>query len=262
MTQLYDEIGRGYSSYRRAEPRIVAAINRVLGTAETVVNVGAGTGSYEPTDRAVVAVEPSLAMIRQRRAGSAPVIQASATHLPFRDAAFAAALAVLTVHHWPDRQRGLTEMARVVRQRVIILTWDLAVTAGFWLVEDYFPEIVQADRRIFPSFEEFSGALGRIEVQPLLVPHDCADGFLGAYWRRPHAYLDPGVRSAISTFAKIGDVTPALTRLRRDLEDGTWMHRYGHLLRQSELDLGYRLIIAQCGSADASGRTTSPVPLA
>ena len=247
MTQLYDEIGRGYSNYRRPEPRIVSAINRALGAAETVVNVGAGAGSYEPTDRTVVAVEPSLEMIRQRRASSAPVVQASATHLPFRDAAFAAALAVLTVHHWPNRQRGLTEMARVVRQRVVILTWDPAVT-GFWLLEDYFPAIVAIDRHIFPSFEEYSRALGRIEVQPLLVPHDCADGFLGAYWRRPHAYLNPGVRSAISTFAKIGDVTPGLTRLHRDLEDGTWTQRYGHLLQQSELDLGYRLVIAHRGS--------------
>ena len=138
-------------------------------------------------------------------------------------------------------------MARVAQQRVVILTWDPAVT-GFWLLEDYFPAIVAIDRHIFPSFEEYRSALGRIEVQPLLVPHDCADGFLGAYWRRPHAYLDPGVRSAISAFAKIGDVTPGLTQLRHDLEDGTWMQRYGHLLQQSELDLGYRLVIAHRGS--------------
>jgi hypothetical protein len=241
MTQLYDEIGRGYGNYRRPEPRLVTAINRALGNAETVVNVGAGTGSYEPTDRAVVAVEPALAMIRQRRAGSAPVIQASATHLPVRDACRCGA-GGLTVHPG-DRQRGLGNGA-VVRRRVVILTWDPAVT-GFWLLEDYFSAIVAIDRHIFPSFEEYSRALGSIEVQPLLVPHDCADGFLGAYWRRPHAYLDPGVRSAISTFAKIGDVTPGLTQLRRDLEDGTWTQRYGHLLRQTELDLGYRLVIAQ-----------------
>jgi SAM-dependent methyltransferase len=243
MTQLYDTIGRGYSNYRHPEPRFVTAITRALGDADTVVNVGAGSGSYEPTDRAVVAVEPSLAMIRQRHAGSAPVVQASATHLPFRDAAFAAALAVLTMHHWPDRHRGLAEMARVVRQRVVIVTWDPAVT-GFWLVEDYFPAIVETDRHIFPSFEEIGSVLGRVEVQPLLVPHDCADGFLGAYWRRPFAYLDPGVRRAISGFAKMGDITPELTRLRRDLEDGTWARRYGHLMQQSALDLGYRLVIA------------------
>jgi len=182
-------------------------------------------------------------MIRQRPAGSAPVVQASATHLPFRDAAFAAALALLTVHHWADRVRGLAELARVVQHRVVILTWDPA-TSGFWLVEDYFPAIAEIDRQILPPMEELRQALGTIEVRPLPVPYDCTDGFLGAYWQRPHAYLDPGVRGAISTFAKISDVESGLTHLRGDLADGTWEHRYGHLLRRSELDLGYRLVIA------------------
>ena len=247
MAQLYDAIGIGYHDYRRPDPRIATAIIRALGDAETVVNVGAGTGSYEPVDRALVAVEPSLAMIRQRPTDSAPVVQASATHLPFRDAAFAAALAVLTVHHWPDRARGLTELARVARRRLVIVTWDPAAS-GFWLVEDYFPEIGEIDRRILPSIEELRGILGDIEVRPLLVPHDCIDGFLGAYWQRPSAYLDAGVRSAISTFSKISDVESGLARLRSDLEDGAWERRYGHLLRQSEIDLGYRLVIAHCGS--------------
>jgi SAM-dependent methyltransferase len=193
------------------------------------VNVGAGTGSYEPTDRPVVAVEPSLAMIRQRPTGSPPVVQASATHLPFRDTVFAAALAVLTVHHWADRVRGLTELARVAQHRVVIVTWDPA-TSGFWLVEDYCPAIAEIDRHIFPSIEEFRRTLGDIEVRPLLVPHDCTDGFLAAYWRRPYAYLDPDVRSAISTFAKISDVACSLARLRDDLNNGTWERRYGHLL--------------------------------
>ncbi len=138
MTQLYDAIGVGYERYRRPDPRIAAAITDALGTADSVLNVGAGAGSYEPRDRAVVAVEPSRAMIRQRPAGSAPVVQASATHLPFADTAFAASLAVLTLHHWPDRSRGLAELSRVSRQRVVILTWDPAF-AGFWLVDDYFP---------------------------------------------------------------------------------------------------------------------------
>jgi len=247
MPQLYDEIGIGYRNYRRPDPRLATSILRALGKADTVVNVGAGSGSYEPTDRSVVAVEPSLAMIRQRRAGSAPVVQACATHLPFRDAAFASALAVLTVHHWPDRVRGLTELARVARRRLVIVTWDPAAS-GFWLVEDYFPEIGEIDRRILPSIEELRWVLGDIEVRPLLVPHDCIDGFLGAYWQRPYAYLDAGVRSAMSTFSKISDVESGLARLRSDLEDGTWERRYGHLLRQSEIDLGYRLIIAHCGS--------------
>src|SRR2546428_1156952 len=130
-----------------------------------------------------------MTMIRQRRVGSAPAVQASATQLPFRDAAFEAALAILTVHHWPDRARGLGELARVARGRIVILTWDPA-TSGFWLVDDYFPEIVEIDRPIFPSIEEFSRALGRVDVHTLPIPHDCVDGFLGAYWRRPHAYLD------------------------------------------------------------------------
>jgi SAM-dependent methyltransferase len=243
MAQLYDAIGLGYGHYRRPDPRIATAISDALGDAATVVNVGAGAGSYEPADRSVVAVEPSSAMIRQRPAGSAPVVQASATHLPFCDAAFAAALAILTVHHWADRMRGLTELARVAQHRLVIVTWDPA-TSGFWLVEDYFPAIAEIDRQILPPMEEFRQVLGTIEIRPLPVPCDCTDGFLGAYWRRPHAYLDPGVRSAISTFAKISDVESGLRHLRSDLADGTWERRYGRLLGKSELDLGYRLVIA------------------
>ena len=137
-------------------------------------------------------------------------------------------------------------MARVARERVVILTWDPAFS-GFWLVDDYFPEIWEIDRPIFPSIDELRRALGKVESRPLLVPHDCIDGFLGAYWRRPDAYLDPGVRGAMSTFAKIGDVEPGVARLRRDLEDGTWQRRHGHLLSRIDIDLGYRLVIAHRG---------------
>ncbi len=243
MTQLYDAIGVGYRDFRRPDPRLETAIIRALNQAETVVNVGAGAGSYEPSDRSVVAVEPAMTMIRQRRPGSAPVVQASATELPFRDDGFAAALAILTVHHWPDQARGLDEMARVARRRVVVVTWDPS-TSGFWLTDDYFPEIFEIDRPLFPSIEDFRKALGRVEVHPLPIPHDCVDGFLGAYWRRPHAYLDAGVRSAISTFAKLHDLGRGLDRLRRDLEDGSWTRRYGGLLNQPEIDLGYRIVIA------------------
>lgn len=243
-TQLYDEIGSGYRNYRRPEPRIAAAIWRALGQADSVVNVGAGAGSYEPTDRFVVAVEPAMTMIRQRRSGSAPVVQASATHLPFRDASFAAALAILTMHHWPDQARGLDELARVTHSHIVLLTWDPAST-GFWLLEDYFPEIVEIDRRIFLSIDELRRALGGAEVSPLMIPHDCVDGFLGAYWRRPQAYLDAGVRSAISTFSKLRTLDAGLARLRRDIADGTWTRRYGELLDRAEIDLGYRLIVAR-----------------
>jgi len=249
MAELYDAIGQGYGVHRRPDPRIASAIVAALGPATTVVNVGAGAGSYEPRDRRVVAVEPSGAMIRQRRAGSAPVVQASATALPFSDAVFDAALAVLTVHHWPDRARGLTELARVAR-RVVILTWDPA-SSGFWLVDDYFPELAVIDRPIFPGLAELRRLLGPIDVRPVPVPHDCADGFLGAYWRRPHAYLDAGVRGAISTFAKLGPIEAPLARLRRDLDDGSWARRHGHVLQRTELDLGYRLIVAGRGVGES-----------
>jgi SAM-dependent methyltransferase len=247
MPQLYDEIGVDYGSQRRPDPRVGAAILRALGELAPIVNVGAGTGSYEPADRPVVAVEPASEMIRQRRARSAPVVQASGTHLPFRDDTFAAALAVLTIHHWPDRRRGLAELARVARERIVILTWDPAV-AGFWLIDDYFPSIAESDRRIAPSIAELRDVLGPIDVLPVPVPHDCSDGFLGAYWRRPHAYLDPAVRGAISAFARIPQVDAGLARLRTDLADGTWERRHGHLLAQAELEMGYRLVIAQLGS--------------
>jgi SAM-dependent methyltransferase len=244
MAQLYDTIGIGYRALRRPDPRIAAAIVNALGPAASVVNVGAGAGSYEPDDRRVVAVEPSREMIRQRPAGAAPVVQASATALPFRAGAFDATLAVLTVHHWPDRARGLAELRRVARDRVVILTWE-PDAARFWLVEDYFPELVAIDRAIFPTPDEMRRTLGPIEVHPLPIPHDCTDGFLGAYWRRPHAYLEATVRGAISTFSKLGDVEPGLSRLRNDLENGTWTRRHGPLLTRSDLDLGYRLVIAQ-----------------
>jgi SAM-dependent methyltransferase len=242
--QLYDTIGRGYDAYRRPDPRIAAAITRALGEAASVVNVGAGAGSYEPADRPVVAVEPSAAMLRQRGPASPPAVQAFAADLPFRDAAFAAALAVLTVHHWPDRSRGLAELARVARERVVIVTWDPA-TSGFWLVDDYFPDLVAIDRRIFPTLDELRHALGPVEARPLPVPHDCVDGFLGAYWRRPDAYLDAGIRGAISTFTKLADVEPGLARLRGDLADGTWERRHGHLRARDAMDLGYRVVVAE-----------------
>ena len=239
---------------------MAAAITHELGDAVTVVNVGAGAGSYEPTDRRVVAVEPSAAMIAQRPAGSAPVVQASATDLPFRDAGFAAALAVLTVHHWPDRARGLAEMARIARDRVVLLTWDPA-RPEFWLVEEYFPEVWVIDRPIFPTLEDLRRVLGPIEIRAVPIPADCTDGFLGAYWRRPEAYLDPGVRGAISTFAKLRDVEPGLARLRADLADGTWLRRHADLLDRSEIDLGYRLVIARprhCDQGSARAARITP----
>lgn len=243
MPPLYDRIGIDYGRYRRPDPRLATAIIGALGGATTVVNVGAGAGSYEPTDRAVVAVEPSPAMIRQRPSGAAPAVRATAEQLPFGDAAFAAALAVLTVHHWPDRARGLAELARVARDRVVVLNHD-PEAAAFWLVDEYFPQIRELDRGTFPTLADFTRALGPCEVLPLPIPRDCTDGFLGAYWARPEAYLETGVRGAISTFDRVEHVDAGVERLRRDLADGSWRRRHGHLLRCASLDLGYRLVVA------------------
>jgi SAM-dependent methyltransferase len=244
---LYDGIGRGYATLRRADPRIAAAINGALGDAAKVVNVGAGAGSYEPKDRAVLAIEPSEVMIRQRPPGAAPCIRASAEDLPLETDSCDAALAVLTVHHWSDVGRGLRGMRRVARRRVVILTWVPDVAEDFWLTRDYLPEILSYDRQCFPTTESLMALMepnigpARVDAVPVPVPHDCTDGFLGAYWRRPHAYLDPAVRSAISSFALL-DAENGLARLSSDLEDGRWTARNGHLLGLKELDLGYRLV--------------------
>ena len=242
MRALYDTIGRGYALMRRPDPRIAGAIGKALGNAESVVNVGAGAGGYEPTDRRVVAVEPSVAMIEQRPAGAAPAVQAEAEALPFENATFDAALAVLTVQHWRDRARGLEELRRVARRRVVILTWDNA-SPCFWLTE-YVPELLDADRSLFPSVGEFERALGPVSVEPVPIPHDCTDGFLGAHWRRPEAYLDERVRAAISTFSRLPDAAPGLERLSADLVSGQWRRKHGGLLRETALDIGYRLVVA------------------
>jgi SAM-dependent methyltransferase len=239
---LYDTIGRGYAQRRRPDPRIAGRIAAALEGAGSVVNVGAGTGSYEPVDRPVVAVEPSRVMIRQRRPGAAPAVCASASELPFRDASFDAALAVLTIHHWPELERGLGELRRSARRRVVIFTYDPSFE-GFWLT-DYLPEILEIDRSMLPPLSALQRQLGRITTIDVPIPHDCTDGFLGAYWRRPHAYLRPDVRSAISTFAKLRDPDHGIAALSRDLASGDWQRRYGHLLGRDELDLGYRLVVA------------------
>lgn len=244
MTALYDAIGAGYAARRRPDPRLAAAIVEALGEARSVVNVGAGAGSYEPLDRRVVAVEPSRTMIDQRCASAAPVVQASATQLPFAERSFDASLAVLTVHHWPDRARGLAELARVARGRVVVVTFDPAASR-FWLVDEYFPDVLALDRTIFPTKDELARALGPVDVRPLLVPHDCVDGFLGAYWRRPAAYLDAPVRAAISSFAALSAsaLADGLSRLGADLASGAWARRHADLLSRSELDVGYRLVV-------------------
>jgi SAM-dependent methyltransferase len=238
---LYDTIGRGYARLRRPDPRIERVIVEALGDCRRVVNVGAGTGSYEPRDREVVAVEPSSEMIAQRATDAAPVVQASAESLPFDDDSFDAAMAVLTVHHWSDRAAGLREMKRVARDRVVILTCDPSFD-DFWLTRDYVPEVAEIDRVIMPSLDELRAALGTIDVRTVMIPHDCVDGFLGAYWRRPERYLDPDVRAAISSFARVPAIDARMDALRRDLETGVWHERNAGILALDEIDVGYRLV--------------------
>ena len=242
MTAHYDEIGTRYATGRRTDPRIASAILDALGSAASVVNVGAGTGSYEPTDRRVVAVEPSTVMLSQRRAGSAPAVRARAEALPFATAGVDAALAVLTVHHWSNALSGIRECVRIARERVVILTWDPA-SAGFWLVQEYFPEMLALDRVIFPPIDRLTACFRDADVRVVPVPADCEDGFLGAFWRRPAAYLRPEVRDAISSFHRIADARPALARLDADLRSGAWDERHGALLAKPACDVGYRLVI-------------------
>jgi SAM-dependent methyltransferase len=240
---VYDRIGTTYAKTRRPDPRIEAAIRRALGGARSVVNVGAGSGSYEPPET-VLAVEPSAVMIAQRREGLAPAVQATADAIPLEDGAVDAALAVLTVHHWPSLARGFSEMRRVAR-RIVVLTWDPDLAHSFWLSREYLPdEAVEWDIARCPPLESVRRLIGPDAVVSCVpVPHDCTDGFFGAFWRRPEAYLDPVVRAGISNLAHFGDaLAPAFERLAADLESGEWHRRHADLLELAELDLGYRIV--------------------
>lgn len=242
MNAKYDRIGVDYSNLRKPDPRIAARIHAALGEAKTVVNVGAGAGSYEPADRQVTAVEPSAEMIGQRPAALGPAIQGVAEDLPFEDNAFDAAMAVLTVHHWTDQAKGLRELRRVSRGPVVILTFDPTLR-GFWL-EDYFPGLAALDDTQMPLMSAYEPSLGPVRTEIVPVPHDCEDGFLYAYWRRPAAYLDPQIRAAMSSFWALGDVSAEAAKLSADLESGAWEQKFGHLLGMDEYDAGYRLIVA------------------
>jgi len=240
--QLYESIGQGYARQRRPDSRIAAAIQRALGDAESVVNVGAGTGSYEPAGRRVVAVEPSRTMIAQRKPDAAPAVCASAEALPLRDLCCDVALAILTLHHWSDLDRGLAEMRRVSRERVVIVSWD-PEAEEFWLGQ-YFPELIAIDREIFPTLEQLGSALGSVRAETLPIPGDCCDGFLGAYWRRPDAYLQASTRRSISTFSKLRRPERGLRALSDDLDSGRWDREHGELRSREALDVGYRILVS------------------
>jgi len=241
MTAKYDIIGLNYAELRKPDPRIAAAVIEALGPGETVLNVGAGTGAYEPVDRRVTAVEPSLVMIQNRYSSTARVIQASAHALPFGDDTFDAAMAILTVHHWSDKEAGLREMRRVTSGRIVVLTFDPSCRP--WLT-DYLPELARLDEAQMPAISDCERWLGSVQVTPLLIPHDCTDGFLYAYWRRPEAYLDQRIRTGSSSFWAIRNVEPGLQRLKHDLETGEWASRYAELLAIDLYDAGYRLVLA------------------
>ncbi len=242
MTDPYRTLGLGYTHRRRPDPRIAEMIGAAVGEARSVVNVGAGAGSYEPTGRRVVAVEPSPVMIAQRPPGLAPVVRAFAEQLPFPDNSFDVGLAILTVHHWKDPARGLAELRRVSRRQVV-LTWDQAVMAQFWLVADYLPEIAEAERDL-AAYDFIHAQLAPARVSEVPVPQDCRDGFLAAYWNRPQAYLDPAVRAAISSLAKLDPARlgEAMARLEDDLASGRWRQRHGDLCQAQARDVGYRLV--------------------
>jgi SAM-dependent methyltransferase len=246
VTASYDTLGVGYAARRRADPRIEAQVWAALGDARSVLNVGAGAGSYEPADRTVDAPEPSLVQIAQRPSSAAPAVRGVAEALPFPAASFDAALAVLTLHHWSDWRRGIEEMRCVVRDRVVVLTFDARMTGEFWLVRDYFPRFVAIDEGQMPPLADLEAALGG-SAEPVPIPADCVDGFLGASWRRPERYLDAGARAAISSFHRLEDdeLRAGLAKLAHDLESGEWERRNGALLALDALDIGYRLVVAE-----------------
>jgi SAM-dependent methyltransferase len=240
---LYDTIGATYTVTRRTEPRIAAQVWAALGDARTVLNVGAGTGSYEPPDRDVTAVEPSAVMRAQRPAGAAPCVDATAESLPFEDQSFDAAMAFATIDHWQDPIAGLREMRRVAR-RVVVLSYDASDPGRFWLNRDYLPEYADLWTGR-PSLTELAGAIGA-RTAPVPIPWDCADGFHEAYWRRPEAYLDEHVRRGISIWARVGPGAErrAVHSLGAELASGRWAERNRDLAALDALDLGTRLLIA------------------
>ena len=242
----YDRHGAGYAQVRRTDPRIAALVHAALGDAVSVLNVGAGAGSYEPTDRDVTAVEPSEVMRAQRPAHLSRALDGVAEELPFEDDAFDAAMATITVHQWRDLERGLEEMRRVTRGPVVTLTFDPAVLDHFWL-NHYIPEIIAAERPRYPEIERIRGLLGgHSTVAPVPVPIDCVDGFGEAFYGRPEALLDPAVRAAQSGWAFVDPPTidRFVDHLRSDLDSGEWDRRFGHLRSQSEYFGSLRLLTA------------------
>ncbi len=245
-TPAYDRLGLGYRAIRATDPKLAARIWSALGHARTVLNAGAGTGSYEPPDRWVLALEPSPVMTAPRADSAAPVLHAAVESLPLADKTVDAAIVILTIHHWSSVEAGLRELRRVTSQRIVIVTMDPAALANLWIVQDYLPELMGFHAARFPSIERLRELLPGAAVDILAVPHDCQDGFMAAFWARPHAYLDPAVRAATSPWHDLSPavVDRALARLQTDLDSGAWERRYGELRKRAELDVGLRLVTA------------------
>jgi SAM-dependent methyltransferase len=242
----YERHGVTYALHRQPDPRIASAIWAALGTARTVVNVGAGAGSYEPPDRQVLAVEPSSTMRAQRPASAAPVISARAEALPFRDGSFDAAMASVTVHHWDPPEAGLRELRRVARGPVVVFTFDLAHLPSWQ--QEYLHEALVIEEPRFPPIERIADVLGgRVRIEHLPTPGDCCDGFFEAYWRRPEAALDPAVRAGQSLWALLSEGVEQriVDRLARDLESGEWDRKYGYLRSMDSFDGALRLLISE-----------------
>jgi SAM-dependent methyltransferase len=244
----YDTIGESYSGTRREDPRLRERIHAALGDARTVVNVGAGAGSYEPRDRHVIAIEPSDVMAAQRPRELAPAIRASAGSLPLRDDSVDAAMALVTIHHWEDElERGVRELRRVARGPVVIATYDPAVSGQMWLAAEYVPEVAELDDRIFPSPSRVAAWLGGdVRTEPLLIPRDCTDWMFGSFWAHPERVLDPVARANTSGFARTDPavVERVVAQLSRDLQSGAWDERHGELRDLDAFDAGLRLIVA------------------
>ena len=241
MSVNYDQLAQQYHNHRKPDSRIYERIHFHIKGAERVLNVGAGIGSYEPDDCDVVAIEPSFEMILQRQNSGTELIQGVVEDLPFRDNTFDISMGILTIHHWSDIHSGLKEMVRVSRKKTVLFTW-IGYGDDFWL-ESYIPEIIGVDYELFPTLKELEQLLGDFTVETIEIPHDCTDGFMCAYWRRPEAYLDSNVREAISTFSRVSDIQDGLNRLQYEINSGAWRKKHAHLLKKKSLDLGYRLVV-------------------
>jgi SAM-dependent methyltransferase len=240
----YDELGLNYSDFRRADPRIEARVWAALGNARSVVNVGAGTGSYEPRDREVIAVEPSPLMISKRPSDAAPVLQGVAEALPLEERSVDAAMAVFTIHHWRNLDAGLAEMRRVARKRIVLLTIDAEVNSGIWTLAEYFPEAMALEEETMPSIASLEASLPGPKIETVPMPSRCRDEFTSALWDRPEMLLEPATLRASSLWHRLAPeaIERGQRRLRADLESGRWDERHGHLRTLPELDIGTRLI--------------------